>query len=108
MCVCVRVCNCLLVLQIFGSDNRQEIQDGVRNYALAFVGLAIAAGFANFLAVSPLPPHHSRHFLPFYFRSICTKFFVSFKGNVWHPKFSVYRAQCKNAIKFPFSVYNSF
>ena len=55
MCVCV-CATVVLALQIFGSDNRQEIEDGVRNYALAFVGLAITAGFANFLAVSPLKP----------------------------------------------------
>ena len=43
----------LLPLQIFGQDSRGAIEEGVRNYALGFVGLAVTAGLANFLAVSP-------------------------------------------------------
>ena len=47
---CVPVWCCLQ--QIFGSSSKQEIEDGVRDLALGFVGLAIGAGLANFSAVS--------------------------------------------------------
>lgn len=41
----------IFLLQIFGYSSRSAILEGVRNYALGFVGLAIAAGLANFIAV---------------------------------------------------------
>ena len=44
--------HCCTSTQIFGLNDRDEIEEGVRNYALGFVGLAIFAGVSYFIAVS--------------------------------------------------------
>ena len=38
--------------QVYGFTSEQEIRDGVIDPVIGFVGLAVGAGLANFIAVS--------------------------------------------------------
>ena len=49
--LCNASCSCIST-QLYGSNSRQEIEEGVRAYALGVLGLAIMAGLSNFIAVS--------------------------------------------------------